>query len=253
MIDFEKINLGSKMAYYLQVKDSIRRKIELGDLLPGEKLPSEKKLCDHFSVSRSVIRQSLIELSQEGFVYTQHGKGTFVADRKMNLAVKYFISGFGDSLIRQGMKVRNEVLVHEVIKATEKIVENLSSVEIGDKVLYFERVRFIDEVPLVYSKTHLPIKLFPEIEKMDMTQSLYSNIKKAADIEIESGKVHFEAVSANEIESKIFNLPIGAPMLLNWARVYDKEGNQIEFTKSIFRGDLARIEADIYKGINNSF
>jgi DNA-binding FadR family transcriptional regulator len=49
-----------------------------GTLQPGDKVPSERQLCQRLSVSRPLIREALKELSGRGVIDTQHGKGSFV-------------------------------------------------------------------------------------------------------------------------------------------------------------------------------
>jgi len=47
---------------------------------PGERLPSEIELMQHFGVARTVIREAIARLSALNIVSTQHGKGTFVTN-----------------------------------------------------------------------------------------------------------------------------------------------------------------------------
>ncbi len=60
----------------LHIKELIREQ----KLKPGEKLPNELELCDHFSVSRPTIREAIKTLMSQGIVIIRRGKGTFVAD-----------------------------------------------------------------------------------------------------------------------------------------------------------------------------
>jgi len=241
------VDLNSRVAYYLQLITILKSKIRSGEYSQGDQLPSELDLGSQFNVSRTVVRQALLELEREGLIQRLQGKGTFVAEPKMDLAVTYFLSGFGDALIRRGMSVVNRVLIQEVIEASGRIARNLQSVKIGEQVFHFERVRLVDGDPLVISNTYIPTKLCPEIVNMDMSRSLYANLKLVGGITIECGDVSFEAVPANEKEAEIFNLPVGTPMLLNSARIFDNNGNQIEYTSSVFRGDRSRIDAKIEK------
>jgi GntR family transcriptional regulator of arabinose operon len=58
-----------------------RSRIVEGVLIPGEKLPSESQLCAQFGVSRSVVRQAIRNLIQEGLVESIKGVGTFCRTR----------------------------------------------------------------------------------------------------------------------------------------------------------------------------
>ena len=62
---------------YLGVYREIAREIESGALLPGDRLPSERWLCDELGVSRATVRRALEELMAEGMVESR-GRGSFV-------------------------------------------------------------------------------------------------------------------------------------------------------------------------------
>ncbi len=66
---------------YLQLKELLQNQIEQGVYLSHQKLPSERDLCKHHSLSRMTARRALQSLIDEGFAYTRIGKGTFVSDR----------------------------------------------------------------------------------------------------------------------------------------------------------------------------
>ncbi len=55
--------------------------IVVGDFAAGELLPSETELCDHFGVSRTVIRESIKRLEEKGMVSVAQGRGTVVTEQ----------------------------------------------------------------------------------------------------------------------------------------------------------------------------
>lgn len=57
----------------------LERRILDGELPSGEKLPTEHALAEHFTVSRSVVREAVARLKAEGLVEARQGAGTFVA------------------------------------------------------------------------------------------------------------------------------------------------------------------------------
>lgn len=52
----------------------------MGKLGPGYRLPSERKLCERFSASRTSVREALSALNSQGLIQVQMGRGSFVAD-----------------------------------------------------------------------------------------------------------------------------------------------------------------------------
>lgn len=63
---------------YQRVADGIVKGIETGTWHPGDRLPSERALCEIFSVSQITVRRALRELALAGRVYSHHGLGWFV-------------------------------------------------------------------------------------------------------------------------------------------------------------------------------
>ncbi|MDR7124540.1 FadR/GntR family transcriptional regulator [Pseudotabrizicola sp. 4114] len=57
------------------------RQIQEGDLKPGDKLPTENAMSKNFGVSRTVIREAIAQLRNEGMIETRQGVGAFVIDR----------------------------------------------------------------------------------------------------------------------------------------------------------------------------
>jgi GntR family transcriptional repressor for pyruvate dehydrogenase complex len=67
---------------YLRIADELRRKIVLGELMPGQQLPTEPELSGQVGVSRSTWREALRRLEAQGLITTVRGVtgGTFVAE-----------------------------------------------------------------------------------------------------------------------------------------------------------------------------
>lgn len=65
---------------YEQVYDSLKQDILSEKYKVGDRIPSEKELSAHFDVSRITSKKALEKLREEGYVYSQRGRGTFVAE-----------------------------------------------------------------------------------------------------------------------------------------------------------------------------
>jgi DNA-binding FadR family transcriptional regulator len=58
----------------------LSQRILLGQISPGEKLPSESEIVREHGVSRTVVREAISKLQASGLVETRHGIGTFVLE-----------------------------------------------------------------------------------------------------------------------------------------------------------------------------
>ncbi|MBT2224456.1 GntR family transcriptional regulator [Nonomuraea sp. NEAU-A123] len=63
---------------YETIAEALRKRIESGELLPGQQLPGEGATADEFGVSKGTARQALQMLAAEQLISSIHGKGWFV-------------------------------------------------------------------------------------------------------------------------------------------------------------------------------
>src|ERR1700735_2540913 len=74
-----KIRRVTKISISEEIAKQIMDLISNGDLKPGQRLPSERDLCENFGASRSSLREALRCLSIVGVVSARGGEGTSVA------------------------------------------------------------------------------------------------------------------------------------------------------------------------------
>lgn len=77
--NIERKKLGDQVIHQLQ------EKISLGELKPGEKIPTETELMTLFGVGRSTVREAVRVLAKAGLLEVRQGDGTYVLDRTNNL------------------------------------------------------------------------------------------------------------------------------------------------------------------------
>lgn len=76
------------MPLYQSVGDDIVSQIDDAVWQPGDKLPSERALCDMYRVSQITVRRALRELAHQGRVYSRHGLGWFVTEHEAETIVE---------------------------------------------------------------------------------------------------------------------------------------------------------------------
>ena len=65
---------------YLQAAESLRADIRAGRLQPGERLPSVRDLAERFGIAPVTLRNALLQLRQQGWIYPQSTRGYFVRE-----------------------------------------------------------------------------------------------------------------------------------------------------------------------------
>lgn len=66
---------------YQVIIDDIKSKILSGDYGVGEQIPTESAMQEEYKVSRHTVRKAILELSNEGFLRSEKGSGTYVSNR----------------------------------------------------------------------------------------------------------------------------------------------------------------------------
>ncbi|MCS7227069.1 MAG: GntR family transcriptional regulator [Gloeomargarita sp. SKYB31] len=242
-----KIDYSSPVPYYVQIKEAIREMIEHEEWKPGDVLPSEPELCHIFGVSRTVVRQALQELSYEGLVVRERGKGTFVAEPKISESLVQRLTGFYQDMADRGHPPVTQVLKQEIVPASAKIAAYLQ-VEPGAPLIQLDRLRFVGGEPLVLVSTFLPYAMCPQVLHADFThQSLYMFLERECGLFIVRGRRFIEAVTANEHEARLLGVPKGAPLLKLESVSYLEGGKPIEYYYAFHRADRSRFEVELVR------
>ncbi len=116
---------------YSMLKAFLKDEILMGRISPGEKIPSENTLSERFSLSRQTVRKAISMLVNEGFLYTEHGRGTFCRDRSMSRkdsgnigVITTYISEYIFPRLIQGMdRVLSENGCSIILKNTANSIE----------------------------------------------------------------------------------------------------------------------------------
>ena len=88
---------------YLQLKNKLQEDIENGRLAPGSKIPTEFELGEQYGVSRVTVRKALKELSDQGYLERKSGKGTFVAEKKLQRSLSSGVLAFSEMCRSMGL------------------------------------------------------------------------------------------------------------------------------------------------------
>ena len=241
------IDFSSNIPYYIQLIELLKDKIAHGDWKPGDQILSEPELCDVYGVSRTVVRQALREIELDGLVVRKKGKGTFVAEPKIDESLAQKLTGFYHDMIERGLNPITHVLRQSVIPAPKKVVEFMQ-LENNVDVIELHRLRFVNDEPIVLVTSYLPYDLCPQVAKADFTsQSLYEFLDHQCGLMIASGIRYIEAVPANDFEAELLQVDVGAPLIQLDSVSYLEDGTPVEYYHALHRGDRSRFEVKLVR------
>ncbi len=241
----KQIDRSSPLPLYHQLEVILREEIEGGAYGAGDPLPSEGELCERYTVSRSVVRQTLSNLARAGLVRSERGRGTFVAEDKLHERFVQRTRGFYEDLRSVGLPVSTRVIQQAVQPAPPYVREFLEV----DTCLRIDRIRSVDDRVLAYVTTYLAPDRVPGLAEQDLTdRSLYAVLEDDYGLRVGSGTRTVEAVGAAEDIALELGVEEGAPLLLLRSASYDGDGAPLEYFEAWHRGDRALFEVDIVAG-----
>lgn len=165
MLELGQVDRAVDSPPYRQIASMLREAIRSGGLPPGERLPSETELIEHFGVARMTVRQAVQELRSEGLVIAEHGRGVFVRPapqiRRLTsdrFARKHRTGGAGALTVEaedsgHSPQVDGNVVSHK--KPNTLAAERLR-VHANAKVVVWSRRYLIDGRPVETAVSYLP-------------------------------------------------------------------------------------------------
>src|SRR5438105_3357620 len=130
-----------------QVYLDLRVALDNGEWGPDEQLPTERELAAQYGCSLITVRRALDELTREHRLERTRGRGTFVT-RPVIERDLLGTASFTEEMRSRGHEPTTQVVTARQQPSTEKVADALG-LDVGDSVVYFERLRMADGEPLL--------------------------------------------------------------------------------------------------------
>jgi GntR family transcriptional regulator len=222
---------------HVAIAEQIAAAIASGELVPGTRLPPERHLAESLGVSRMTVRQALGALERDGLLRRVVGRtgGTFVSEPKVE-PQPAGTAGLSAELRRQGLAAGAELISAEVEPARRRTAAALD-LERDERVVVVVRLRLAGGKPLAVERSSLPVRLFPDIEDMDLGGSLYDVMDEGFGLRPVRVVERLETAEARPSDARTLGVKRGAPILLVERIGYAADGTAVEFARDRFRGD----------------
>jgi GntR family transcriptional regulator len=217
-----------------QLADLLRRQV-LGGAFGGGALPHEDKLVAEYGVSRNTVRQALDLLRAEHLVERVPGLGTVVVGQKYPHGLDRLM-GLAETLHPHG-RVTNEVRALGPVRAPGPVAARLC-LRPGEDVLYLERLRRLDGVPLSLDLTYIPMDLGVGLLGADLENTdVFRLLEELSGRPLGTAEITLEAVSADLHSAAVLEAPRGAALLMLERLTHLSDGRPVDLEFVRFRGD----------------
>lgn len=243
----KKVNKNSPVPLYYQLKEIIKEMIENEELVTEDPIPPERELCEYHEVSRMTVNKAVMALVNEGYLYREQGRGTFVARPKKNYQVSGLSGLTEEMMVRRGLRVDTEVIEFG-IKAPSKKIKNQLGLGEGEDIYEITRLRSVEGEAYAIEISYIPVRLCKGLtrERLKNT-SLYSILTEEYKLDMEYAHQTIEPVMVDEYEGQLLNLQENSLALLFIRRTFSSLDEPIEVTKSIYRSDKYKFEITLKK------
>jgi len=164
---FDDISKASPEPIYQQIKKTIQRRIESGDWVAGQKLPSENDLVVALDVSRMTINRALRELTQQGLIKRVHGLGSFVAEAPRHASL-IELQDIALEIAQDGKRHSSQVLELDAV-TTQPDVAARMGLPAGSRIYYLRAVHHQDGLPIQLESRYVNPAVMPDFIDQDFT------------------------------------------------------------------------------------
>jgi len=233
---------GGEVARYRAIADDLAAKIRDGHYAPGAALPAQRELSSAYGVTLMTLRQALRELSAEGLIVQQPGKGTFVTPPHLAYQLGSLRS-FADDLREQGHEVRTTVISRAQRRVPSRVA-TLLRVRETDTGLRLERVRAFAGRRAIHQISWVREPHADRLRDVDFTTvSLYAALAElGVAVARASETIRPEVLSADV--ARHLDDDAGVPVLVSDRITVGPDGTALVADRATILGSMMQITAD---------
>ncbi len=228
--------LAHSSPLYERTTDAILEFIDRNGYQPGDRLPSESEFASELGISRSTLREALMERKNQGAIERRHGVGTFVAEEQpasLRPGIERLRSLRSLSEAAGIAFARSSWSVQEIF-ANEEVAASLE-VRLGEPVVYVRMTATANGVPsATFGIYILPKHVDVDELKVFEGGSLLDFVVQKGTPELHHTNTEFSAMAAEGPISGWLDVPDGTPVLELAEIFFDRTGRSVMYSRNHF-------------------
>jgi GntR family transcriptional regulator len=229
-----------KIPLYVQLEQIIKSDITMGELSPGQKIPTEKEFADTYSVSIITARQAILNLVDQGLLIRKQGIGTFVTETPANVKNIMTLSIKGDlhEIIPEGLASQQVRVVDSGRIKTPLLVSKALNMDPAEEVYRIRRTRSDQGVVISYVKNYLAPAIGEKISEEDLlSYPMMYILRHKLGMPLKNGTQYIQAIAADYDIASALSANIASPILYMETTIFKADAKAVEFVQSFFRSD----------------
>ncbi len=233
--------------YYVQVAETIRRRIVMDHYGDGDLIPPTQELEKEFHVSSITIRKALEILVQEGLIQRRRGIGTTVRKPRSEM-ITFELTGSFQRLTDSIDKVPFKIKVLEITSTPScpKEVQSVLSIDSTNEVWRMRKIRKHRNIPVAYYIHYGDPRLCKRIKKRDGERANFIElIQQSSKIKLTRMEQRLRATVADLDLSDVLKIKFGAPLFFVENIYFNSQDQPVILTQMYYRGDMCSYKAAV--------
>lgn len=218
---------------YQKIIEQLKQEI---DQLPANTaIPSERELAEQYQASRMTVRKAIRKLVEEGYLYREDKKGTFVADQKLHKHST--VTNMMEELVSQ----ENKQIIYFDVKTEVKDIAQVLEITEQDRFVRIVRVNKADSLTESIEEIYIVHKMLQVKDMPDIKEILASTGK----IKTGSIKQEFIPMIVPVQYARFLGLQINTPIIMVESTIYTKEGRVYAFVRTYMNPRGKKLEINL--------
>jgi len=221
------------IALWRQIFARLHSDIATGALKPGMQLPTEAELSAQFGVNRHTVRRALEELSRDGLVRVEQGRGSFVAEDVLDYNVEAR-TRFSEWIRKHNKEPSGIIRQLREIPADQRIAAGLG-VRGGSRVVVLERLGFADDRPVSLTRHYFPAhRLKGILQALQATPRITEALRTVGVDDYLRQQTRVTARLPTQTEAELLRMARNRPVLITENVNVDHTGTIVEFATGCY-------------------
>ena len=224
----------SGLPAYQRIQSTIRKRIDAGQLRPGDAVSSERDLAKLHQVSLMTARHALATLEREGLVERRRGIGTFVAAPKIHFNK---LMSYTEQMAARSLNAGSKVLSLKTITDEPDISARLSLSPV-EPIIKLERIRHASGEPFAFETCYLSQAQFPDLLNAPLDrESLFAYIERTYDVRLGYADEEIDAIPADPETAELLGVPRRDPLLRIRQLIFSTQKKILMYVVGLYRSD----------------
>lgn len=205
----------------IALSKEIKYMLEEGNYLPGDKLPSERKLAELFNVQRLTVRSALNLLLQDKTIVSKPRSGYYVAPHRILQSIR----SFSMSSSTDKKQLHYELYDFKLIGADLYLSSEMFLPE-NSKIFKIIWIYYDNNQPICINTTYIPEYIYPKLTQQIVASApTIDLITKNCQITLSKSNQKVTLIYADDTTAQLLNIPPQSPLMKHKGLMYDKQGH----------------------------